>query len=344
MISADNGGLGTLMIGGANAAGGNVVGGAGASSGTVSVDGPIRNVTLTQDLTGGAGTGSGLFQVNGAINSLVIGGNVTGGTADNTGTISVFGLLKSASIEGNITGSSSGATMLSDTGYVQADGIGTMRVGGALTAGTAGSGGLDTSGAIRSTVAIGSITFGSLVGNATNPAIISAVGRANLAANARSDVAIGSVTVTGDATYADILAGYSTDTQNGIAPLGTGVSANAQIGTVTIGGNLTATNIIAGVGPGASGFGTAGSAALGGAGVTDLPSIISKISKVIIVGTVEATASATDTYGIAAQYIVSARVDGTPLALVPGPDNDTFADSSEHRLPDASGDVVLYEV
>jgi len=78
--------------------------------------------------------------------------------------------------------------------------------------------------------------------------------------------------------------------------------------------------------------------------VTDLPSIISKISKVVIVGTVDATASTTDSYGIAAQYIASARVDGTPLALMAGPDNDTFADSNEHRLPDANGDVVLYEV
>ena len=94
------------------------------------------------------------------------------------------------------------------------------------------------------------------------PAIISAVGQANHAAGATTDVALGSVTVKGNATYGDILAGYSTDTDNGTMPLGTGVSADAQIGTVTIGGNLTATNIIAGVGAGTDGIWHRRSAAL----------------------------------------------------------------------------------
>ena len=84
--------------------------------------------------------------------------------------------------------------------------------------------------------------------------------------------------------------------------------------------------------------------ALSGAGVTNLPSIISKISKIVIAGTVDPTASTTDSYGIAAQYIVSAKVNGTQLALVAGPDNDTFANSKEQPLPNASGDVILYEV
>jgi hypothetical protein len=140
--------------------------------------------------------------------------------------------------------------------------------------------------------------------------------------------------------YADILAGYDTNTNNGTTPLGTGVNADAQIGTVRIDGNMTATNIVAGVGPGTTGFGTAGSAALSGTGVTDMPSIISKISQVIITGTASAT---TGTYGIAAQYIVSASYNGAALPLKAGPDNDTFAASSDHALG-SSGDVFLYEV
>jgi hypothetical protein len=341
MISTAGGGLGTLKIGGADASDGNVVGGSGASSGSISVDGTLGKLVLTHDLTGGSGTGSGLIEVNGAVTSMLIGGNVTGGTADNTGTISAFGLLKNISIQGNLTGSSSGATKLTNTGYLQADGIGTMNLGGALTAGTAGAGGLDTSGAIRSTVAIGSITVGSLVGNSTNPAIISAVGLGRLAGNATSDVAINKVTVTGSATYGDILAGYSTDTDNGTKPLGTGVNADAQIGTVTITKDLTATNIVAGVGPGTTGFGTSGSTALSGAGVSDLPTIISRISKIIIEGTVTAESGDTDTYGIAAQNIASAMVNGTRLPLLAGPDNDTFASGKEQSL---GGGVVLYEV
>ncbi len=343
------GGVGTLSIGALDATSGamadsSVTGGAGASSGAVLIGGTLGKATLTHGLAGGSGSSSGLISVNGAVNSLAILGSVTGGTGDNTGTISVFGLLKSASITGNIAGSSSGSTMLTNTGYIQAAGIGTLTVGGGLIAGTAGSGGLDTSGAIRSTAAIGSLTLGSLIGNSTNPAVISAVGAANLTGNATTDVAINSLTVKGSATYADILAGYSTDTQGGTQPLGTGVNADAQIGAVTIGGNLMATNIIAGVGPGTTGFGTAGSMALSGAGVADLPSIISKISKVIIAGSVDPTADSGDSYGIAAQYIGSATVSGSPIALIPGPDNDTFAAAKEHQLPPSTGDVFLYEV
>jgi len=269
---------------------------------------------------------------------------MTGGSASFTGSIGINGLLKTASIGKNITGSDSGAMMLVNTGYLQADGIGKMTVGGALTAGTAGAGGLDTSGAIRSSVSIGSLTIGSLVGNATNPAIISAVGQARLIGNAKSDVAINTLKVTGNSAYADILAGYSPDTQNSTALLGTGVNADAQIGTVTIGGNFEATNIIAGVGQGTTGFGTAGSAALSGAGVADLPSIISKISKVIIEGTVIPTTNNSDSYGIAAQYIVSATISKTKLTLLAGPDNDTFANGKELQLPATTGDVFLYEV
>ncbi len=268
---------------------------------------------------------------------------MTGGTANNTGTISVFGLLDHTAIQGNVVGSSSGTVKLTNTGYIQADGIGAMTIGGALIAGNAGGGGLDTSGAIRSTVAIWSLTVGSLVGNATNPAIISAVGQTNQPATATTDVAITNLTVKGAATYGDILAGYSTDTQNGTAPLGTGVSADAQIGTVTIDGNFTATNIIAGVQAGATGFGTAGSSALSGSGVMDLPSIISKISRIVIGGTVKPPSNTADYYGIAAQYIVSASYGGTKVNLTPGADNDTFAKDRTHSLG-TNGNVILYEV
>jgi hypothetical protein len=171
------------------------------------------------------------------------------------------------------------------------------------------------------------------------------VGNALLVGAPKTDVAIQSVTVLGNASYGDILAGYSTNTNGGADPLGTGVNANAQIGTVTIGGNLMGTNIIAGVAPGTNGyFGTASSAALSGAGVADLPSLISTISKIIITGNVLATPNTSDSYGIAAQYIKSATVGGAVLPLVSGADNDTFAAGKEQRLPSANGDEYLYEV
>jgi hypothetical protein len=354
-IVALGGNLGSIMIGAPGGAAGSLLGGSGASSGSISVDGSVGSLTIAHDLIGSSGSSSGSVSINGGLNALAIDGTVglMGGSADNTGTISVLGPLRSANIHAGVTGSSSGAVKLTNTGYIQADSIGVMVLGGALTSGTAGSGGLDTSGAIRSTSSIGSITVGSIVGNATNPAIISAVGQASLSANATRDIAIGSITVKGPGigtgpvtSYADILAGYNTDTTDpGSTLLGTGVNADAQIGTVKINGDITATNIIAGVGPGATGFGTSGSAALSGTGVTDLPGIVSKISQIIITGKVVSTSNPADTFGIAAQYIVSASYDGTPLALVPGPDNDTFAHGvSALPIPVGASDTFLYEV
>lgn len=341
-ISTFIGNVGTLKIGGATSSDGSVIGGSGASSGSININGAVSRLSLTHSLTGGSGTSSGVISVNGALPSLLIGGSVTGGSADNTGTISAFGLLKTATIQGSVIGSSSGATKLTNTGYIQAAGIGSMTVGGALQAGTVGAGGIDTSGAIRSTASIGSITLGSILGNAANPAVISAVGTAALTGSPHSDLALGTVKVLGNATYANLLAGYNTDTSS--SPLGTGVNADAQIGTVSIGGNLSGTNIIAGVAPGTGGFGTASSTALSGAGVADLPSLISKISKVVIAGSVIPTASNSDSFGIAAQYIASASVGGAKISLLSGPDNDTFAAGRQKQLPASTGDVFLYEV
>jgi len=342
-ILANAGNAGSITVAGAHG----LVGGSGQYGGYISVSGALGKLTLAHDLTGGSGEYTGYVEVGSNLSKLTIGGSVTGGTADSTGSLAIFGALGTGQINGSITGGNSGAALLSNTGYLEAGGITNLSVAGSLVAGTAGSGVLDTSGAIRSTAAIGSLTIGNLKGNATNPAIISAVGPANVTFGAASDVAIGKLTITGYSVYGDILAGYSADTQNSTALLGTGVNANAQIGTVTIGGNLTATNIIAGVGAGTNGFfGNAGSAALTGSGVSDLPSIVSKISRIIIGGVVTApTVSTTDTFGIAAQQIVSASVHGTPLHLTAGPDNDTFAnDADQPLLTGGNGDVTLYEV
>jgi hypothetical protein len=354
-VSTESGGIGTLVVAGAT---GDIQGGSGRYSGAVFTGGPVGKLTLAQNLTGGSGSYSGTISVTGQLSSLTISGNVTGGTGDDTGTISVLGLLKRTSIAGNVQGSTSGATMLTNTGYIQANGIGNMVIGGSLISGAAGSGGLDTSGAIRSADAIGSISLGAIIGNATNPAIVSAVGQSNFGENSTSDLAIGRITVgksgasptTTVALYADILAGYSTNTNNGTDPLGTGVSAGAQIGAVQINGSIEATNIIAGVGTGSTayaatgntGFGTAGNTALSGSGVADF-SVLSKISQIIVTGKSLSTSSTTNTYGIAADYIAKASIDGSVVALMPGPDNDTFATFNDHVLA-KGGDTFLYEV
>jgi hypothetical protein len=359
-IATQTGGVGSLVIAGSVVVAGSpppgIVGGAGDSSGEVIIAGPVGKLMVAKNLTGGSGASSGSISINGAVSSLAIGGNVTGGTADNTATISVFGTLKTATIAGNVEGSSSGATKLTNTGYIQANNIGTMVIGGDLISGTAGSGGLDTSGAIRATNEIGSITLGGITGNSTNPAVISAVGPATVTAKSATDVAIGNITIGGTgggssttvALYADILAGYSTNT-SAADPLGTGVNASAQIGTVQINGSIEATNIIAGVagvGTGTPVFGTAGSAALSGTGVTDYSTILSKISQVIVTGYAVPTGTPTDTFGIAGETIVKASVGGASIPLNAGPNNDVFP-FNDHLLStgtSAAGDTFLYEV
>ena len=351
-INATDGNASLIVIGEAGGAGGSILGGSGASSGGINVTGTIGNVMLLRNLGGGSGTGSGAILAN-QVNSLKIAGSVLGGSADNSGEINVSGVLTNATVMGAIQGANNTtSTLLTNTGYLQAEGIGTLNLGSLVAGSTTGTGGLNSSGAVRSTVSIGVLDVGTLVGNASNPAIISAVGLTNQSATAKTDVAINRLTVTGPAakgspvtTYADILAGYNVDT-SATTPLGAGVSADAQINSVTIDGNMMATNIIAGVEAGTNGFGTSSSVALSGSGVMDLPSIISTISKIIITGTTLPAAASTDTYGIAAQYIASASYDGAALKLTTGPDNDTFANNAEHVLgssADKSG-TVLYEV
>jgi hypothetical protein len=131
--------------------------------------------------------------------------------------------------------------------------------------------------------------------------------------------AIGNVSIGGNVSDLDLLAGYS---GNGTpsSPLGTATNADAQIGSVTIKGNVAETNIIAGAVAGADGrFGTADDALASGFGVTDLRTALSSIAKVVITGTVLRN---DQDFGIVAQSIRSISVSGTPIPLKPGSQND----------------------
>jgi hypothetical protein len=323
-----------------------LTGGAGASSGEVNIAGNLGSLLVKSSVTGGTGSNSGFVATGNNLGSLSIGGSLAGGASSYSGNVAVFGTLSRATISKVQGSSNTGKSTLTNTGYIQANAIGTMTVG-SLISGSAVSGDLDTSGAIRATTTISSITIGTLQGTASNPAIISAVGPANVPVGATSDVAIGSITIKTGSSYGDILAGYNTNTNGGTTPLGTGANADAQIGTVTIGGGISATNIIAGVGTGTGGlFGNATSAALSGAGVTDLPTIVSKISRIVINGGITGPGtSTTDTYGIAAQYIATAIINGTALKLKAGADNDTFANGAQQALLNSgNGNTTLYEV
>ena len=331
-----SGPAGTISIGR------NLSGGSAAFAGNVTVQGTLKSLSIGNDLQGGSADHTGLIAVNGAAGTLSIGESVIGGTGNFSADISFIGSLKTLSVAKNFTGGNNpGSGTLENSGYFQADSLGTAKIGGILSSGAPGSGMEDSCGAIRASHTIGSISVGSIAGTAANPAIISAVGVANLASKAKTDVAIGSISIAGNSVYADILAGYSPDTNHG-SLLGTGVNADAQIGTVTIGGNLQGTNILAGVST--ANPGTGGSVLLSGAGVTNLAGIVSKISSIVIKGTVLPTASGSDAFGIAAQYVAAAKVGSSAIPLLAGADNDTFAATHDQPLPAAGGDVFVYEV
>src|SRR5260370_9836038 len=147
---------------------------------------------------------------------------------------------------------------------------------------------------------IGAITVNhDLLGNTTNPVVISARGQA--VPTATTDVAIQSLTVRGLVQYTNILAGYDVD--------GNPVNGDAQIGDVIVDRDWIASNLVAGVMAGADGlFGTADDAIIPGGS----PGIIARINSITINGQVSGTPAAvnsTDHFGIVAEEIGSLRIN-----------------------------------
>jgi len=156
---------------------------------------------------------------------------------------------------------------------------------------------------------------GSLIGNATNPAIISARGQA--VPTPTADVAIGRLEVRGRAEFAQVLAGYDGS--------GNSVNADAQVGAVTVGGDWVASSLAAGATPGPNGFfGDGDDAKIAGAGVKDDPGLFSRIASVTIGGQIVGTVGGAGHYGIVAENIGAVSVGGTVLPLSPGPHNDNL--------------------
>jgi hypothetical protein len=188
-----------------------------------------------------------------------------------------------------------------------------VSLGGSLIAGTnTTTGAFQHNGSIQAKNDLGPITVkGSLVGNATNPVVISAVGQAVVPPGSTRDVAIASLKVGGQVEFANILAGYDTNL--------TPVNANAQIGAVKVGGDWIASNLVAGVAAGSDGlFGTADDVL-----IPDLnanPRIIASIASVTIGGQAQGTVAGGDHFGIVAQKIDALSVAGSTLPLTAGKD------------------------
>jgi hypothetical protein len=317
---------------------GSLVGGTADHSGIIRSNGALGPVFVTGDVQGGSADFTGDILGGTSTGNVQVTGSLVGGSGNTTGAIlsgsaTTPGSLGAVVINGNLVGGSisgSSVTSLDESGYIQATHITSVRVNGSVYAGsnTAASGStLTRSGSIRAFDDIGTIIIkGSLVGNATNPVIISAVGEAFLPPTSRTDVAIGSLSVGGRVYLTNILAGYNPSTNgqtNGTSPITGGVNGKASIGTVTVGGDWVQSNLVAGVDPGADDrFGTGDDTEIGGTEATT-EDLIAQIAKVVIGGEVLGnTQNAGDFYGFVAEEIGAFSMGGTSIPLKPGPSND----------------------
>src|SRR5581483_5081984 len=302
---------------------GDIIGGSGSSSGRLVASGAMNTITIGGNITGGTSTDTGEILSIGSIGSLHIGGNVQGGSGGTSGVIFSGGALGPATIDGDlIGGNANSSSEVKNTGYIQAGHITNLTVNNVTAGSNAGSGGIANAGAIRATQDIDTLTInGNLTGTATNNAIISAAGFGFNAVFSGADVAINSLTIKGNMDRAEILAGYGVD---GTAAnhRGTLSDGSAQIGTVHISGNMSASSIAAGVSAGSDGkFGTGDETV----GTKVISSILAKIAAVIVDGTATGSGNNSEHFGIEAELIDAASINGVSEPLTSGAHNDDIA-------------------
>ena len=271
--------------------------------------GDISSVTITGHLKGGAGADSGAIHADGNLTTVTT-GDVLGDGGARSGSIragegSVHpGVMGVVTVKGMLNGGAG-----SQAGYVVSQG----KIGSVLVTGSS------TNGSIRSGETIGSVTFNSDI---TTVGVV-ALGQA--LQGPTTDLAIGRITVLGDATTSRFRAGYDTN----LNPL----NPDAQIGSVYVKGNWSAGDILAGViDGGAAGFGTAGDVKIPG---TDNSKIVSQIASIIIGGNVSGTDGAGDHFGFTAQKIVALKVGKVVIPFTAAADQnfDVAADVSGREVP-----------
>ena len=322
LVGGNGDNSGEISSGGSTLAvsvGGSLLGGGGAHSGEINVAVNAGLIHVGQDVTGGASDNSGRIEVGGSTPGISIGGSLNGARHNDTGEIKVGGSAGIVTIGGNINGGDNRAPgAITNTGYLQAGHFTSVTVNGSIFSGlntTVGT--LANSGAIRAANDIPLIhVFGSLVGNDTNPVVISARGLATVLPTATTNLAIGSLSVGGRMTYTNVEAGYNL--------AGTAVNGDAQIGTVLVTGDMIASNIVAGISNGGDGkFGDGNDALVAGTSAA----ILAKIGSVSVGGQALGTPSiisGTDSYGIEAESIPILLIGGISQAPILGAHNDNI--------------------
>jgi hypothetical protein len=332
--TGDDSGLIQALSVGSVTINGSLAGGTGNTTGDINTtSGGIGVVKIALNLTGGAGSGndnSGIIDSATGITSVIVGGSIVGGSSNDSGVIlAEDGNIGPISIGRDLVGGGTDNTT-SDSGEISsyAGSIAKITIGGSAIGGASP----NFSGAIMAGNALGPISIGgSIEGSApTIPFIIQAAG--SLKAKGSSDVAISSLSVGGDVTNAQILAGFAVSTPGEPANNSTPVDGHVQIGAVTVGGDWNASSISAGIAPDTNGyFGTVGDTQIG-AGAA---SIVAKIASITIDGFITGTStstSSTDNFGFVAAAFGPFKFAGvtvpittgnhTPIVLSPGTGGD----------------------
>ncbi len=311
-------------------------GGGGTYSGTLTAHGNITTLNLNGGITGGEGDYSGgIFtqertdstrgEIPGDITTLNIAGNFNGGLGKFSASIHTDGGIKTltlTSVRGG-TGNNS-ASIQTGSGLFSNGNISALRILGALAIAESAPGTNTTTltiGGSLSALTIGggingaTIHTGDELGKLTVTGDILAAtftARGKAKPTPTSDVAIGSIIVSGSVTDTRFLAGYSTSA-NAINP-------DAQIGNVSVGGNWTASDLVAGVIAGGNiGFGGELDTKAPG---TDNPAIYSRIASILISGS--ATGSIGQSHSFTAQLISKAKINGITLSLDNTPNSQLF--------------------
>ena len=337
-ISSKSSGIGSVTIHG------DLLGGDADQSGVVSADLSIGKVRIDSSLTGGLGSSSGAIDGSGGIGVISIGHNINGGDSFNSGTITSGRGIGSVHVGGDVLG---GRGNLS--GAIHPDGsLATVQIGGSLTGGAGDQSGIVRGGSIqRITIAhnlsagaglrsgmvesdnsIGIIIIG---GDATGSVEIPAsiVARGALRPTTTTDIAFGTIQISGRAEFVNILAGFDETAALITQQIPPGVNGNAQIKSIRIGGTAAGVNVVAGVLPGADGeFGTDDDSSYGD--FTD--GIDPVVGKLTVAGQWLATEAADDAFVVTADRVLKCSVNRVRLPLTTANDAEVLTLSPDTKL------------
>ncbi len=331
--------LGAISIGGSLLGGSGSASGVGSTSGAVMADGVLGAVKVSGDVRGGDAPTTGLIKGGAGIVSVTIGGSLLGGSSSVSGAILSDGAIGGIKIGRDLRGGDRAANGIGDislSGYISADRLGAITIGGSVIAGFSAVISVSANSRNAWIEAVHDITSITVKGSVAGA--VDAVGRRNnvvfaaggqAAATPTSDLAIGKITIGGRVERLDVRAGYVFD-PTGISQASDG---NAQIGPVTVGGDWILSNLVAGVGDrDGNGFGNDDDMLIPGG-------TISKIASIAIKGSVVgSSAFSSDHYGFVAHTIGAFKAAGFTAKLHATGPLDVV------ELSPATGDVTVREL